>query len=311
MLPILGATLSGRFDVPVTGDEAVLAWIQQPVAHRLQRVFFLGSGVAIPGTSFGVSANVSGLVDAPGLPQFSSLLPGGSVGAVRGVVDAVNDAESGSTIRLGATLASYDIRYIVVPTSAAPSLGNGVATPSAPPPEILLAALSAQSDLHELPSEAGVLIFENTAWTGRVAPAHGRTPPWLRSLLIGVELAMFVLLARGAFRERRRRRAVLRNARFAARLERGAPSLAREFVGLGRTPLSTVVVKSELSTLRRALVIVAIACVLGAALAAKRDDQAASHRQCARRAVDRRVRPSRLGARTRLPGTARGRCHSG
>jgi hypothetical protein len=148
----------------------------------------------------------------------------------------VNDAESGLTIRLGATLAAYDIRYIVVPTSAAPSLGSGVATPAAPPPEILLAALSAQSDLHELPSEAGVLIFENNAWSGRAAAPRASTPAWLRSSLIGVELAMFVLLARWAIRERRRRRAVLRNARFAARGERVARTPAREAVGQGARP---------------------------------------------------------------------------
>jgi len=219
VLPILGASLSGRYDVPATGDEAVLDWIQPPTGHELQRVFYLGSVVAVPGSSFGVSGNVAGLITSPGLPQFPSLLPGGNVLAVASVVNAVNDAESGLTIRLGASLAAYGIRYIVVPTSAAPMLQSSGTTPSAPPPEILLAALSAQSDLHELPSEAGVLIFENTAWTGRGVPLRGGAPAWLRSVLIGVELAVLLGCLRWLVIERRRRRARVRGARRDAHLD--------------------------------------------------------------------------------------------
>jgi GT2 family glycosyltransferase len=219
ILPILGESLSGRYDVPATGDEAVLDWIQPPSSHELQRVFYLGSAVAVPGSSFGVSGNVAGLITSPGLPEFPALLPGGNVRAVAGVVDAVNDAESGLTIRLGASLAAYGIRYIVVPTSAAPMLQQSNATPPAPPPEILLAALSAQSDLHELPSEAGVLIFENTAWTGRGERFSGGTPAWLRSSLIGLELALVLGCLRWLLLERRRRRARARDARAVAHLE--------------------------------------------------------------------------------------------
>jgi GT2 family glycosyltransferase len=219
LLPILGASLNGRYNVPATGDEAVLDWIQAPSSHELQRVFYLGSALAVPGSSFGVSENVAGLITSPGLPQFTALLPGGNVRAVVGVVNAVNDAESGLTIRLGASLAAYGIRYIIVPTSAAPNLQSSDTTPSAPPPEILLAALSAQSDLHELPSEAGVLIFENTAWNGRAELSRGGSPAWLRSALIALELAVILGCLRWLLIERRRRRARARDSRHVARLE--------------------------------------------------------------------------------------------
>jgi hypothetical protein len=227
VLPILGESLSGRYDVPATGDEAVLDWIQSPSGHELQRVFYLGSPVAVPGSTFGVSGDVAGLIASPGLPQFSALFPGGNVRAVAGVVNAVNDAESGLTVRLGASLAAYGVRYIVVPTSAAPALQSSGTTPSAPPPEILLAALSAQSDLHELPSEAGVLIFENTAWNGKAEPFHGGTPSWLRSVLIGVELALLLGSLRWLVVERRRRRARARETRHVTRLERVETPLER------------------------------------------------------------------------------------
>jgi hypothetical protein len=231
LLPILGASLSGRFDVPATGDEAVLDWIQPPSGHEVQRVFYLGSALAVPGTSFGVSGNVTGLITSPGLPQFTSLLPGGNVRAVAGVVDAVNDAESGLTIRLGASLAAYGIRYIIVPTSAAPNLDSSSTTPSAPPPEILLAALGAQSDLHELPSEAGVLIFENTAWNGRAEPFRGGSPAWLRSALIGLELAALLGSLRWLLLERRRRRARARESRHVTRLSRVESAPERQVLG--------------------------------------------------------------------------------
>jgi hypothetical protein len=220
LLPVLGASLTGRYNVPATGDEAVLDWIQSPSGHQLQRVFYLGSSAAVPGSSFGVSGNLAGLITSPGLPQFTSLIPGGNVRAVAAVVNGVNDAESGLTIRLGASLAAYGIRYIIVPTSAAPNLQSSGTTPSAPPPEILLAALSAQSDLHELPSEAGVLIFENTAWSGKAPAYYGGAPAWLRSALIGLEVAIIVGCLRWLLLERRKRRARARESRRVARLER-------------------------------------------------------------------------------------------
>jgi hypothetical protein len=78
-------------------------------------------------------------------------------------------------------------------------------------------ALQAQGDLRQLPTEAGVVAFENAAWTvadsssaTSVVPivrTGGGTPSWLRELGVGGGLLVVVLgVAEGVVRRRRRRR---------------------------------------------------------------------------------------------------------
>ena len=217
LAPIAGASLSGRFDVPASGEESVLNWIHPSSGGLSQRVLYLGDASALPGTPMPVSPDVGALVTVSGLATFTALIPGGNTSALHGIEHALSDAESGSTIRLGRELAPFGIRYVIVPTSSAPRLVGTTATPFAPPPEILLNALNAQSDLHELPNEAGIVIFENTAWTGRVARVHGGLSPVFSEIGVGVELAMILLLARWARRLRRRRKEDERLRRIAAR----------------------------------------------------------------------------------------------
>jgi GT2 family glycosyltransferase len=218
LFPIIGASLNGRFGVPAAGDEEVLNWIQPPTAPLVQRALYLGDATALPGSSLPVSPGVAGVVSSSGLASFTSLFPGGNVAAFSGIVGAIDQAESGATIRLGQSLKAYGIRYVIVPTSAAPRLVGTTSTPEAIPPEILLDALNAQSDFHELPNEAGIVIFENTAWTGRTKPltASG-TSAIIRELGVIVELIMFAAIARFGVFERRRKKARERDERIAAR----------------------------------------------------------------------------------------------
>ncbi len=163
-LPILGATARGRFEVPATGDEAVLAWIGQAPRGEVQRVLFLGDSAALPGTPTSLEVRFRASSPLPG-SRTSRHSAGGNVAAVHAVVIATRAAESGTTVRLGSILARSGIHYLIVPTASAPSLTGSSSAISAPPPQLLLDALTAQSDLHELPNEAGILIFENTDCT--------------------------------------------------------------------------------------------------------------------------------------------------
>jgi len=211
-LPILGATLRGRFDAPATGDEAVLAWIGQAPRGELQRVLFLGDPAALPGTPTSLGGAVAGLVSSPGLPDFTALFPGGNVAAFHAVLAATRAAESGTTVRVGVALADLGIRYLVVPTASAPALTGSASAVVAPPPQLLLDSLTAQSDLHELPNEAGILIFENTDWHGARLATSGGTPAALRSLGVAAELVVIGALGMAELRVRRRRHAA-RHAR--------------------------------------------------------------------------------------------------
>ena len=226
LFPIIGASLNGRFNVPAAGDEEVLNWIHPPAAPLQQKVLYLGDPAALPGTALPVSPGVAGLVASTGLPNFTALIPGGNLSAFNGIKSAVGQAESGATIRLGQALRADAIRYVIVPTSSAPRLVGTTSTPLAVPPQILLDALNAQSDLHELPNEAGVVIFENTAWTGHLnLRGSAGTPPLLREIAVIFELVMFAALIRFGIWARRRRKADERSDRMAAR---SAAALSRE-----------------------------------------------------------------------------------
>jgi hypothetical protein len=78
-----------------------------------------------------------------------------------------------------------------------------------------------------------VLIFENTAWTGKGELLGGGTPAWLRGSLVGLELALALGCLRWLLIERRRRRARVRDARRGAHLDPVERTAELSVVGQG------------------------------------------------------------------------------
>jgi hypothetical protein len=130
---------------------------------------------------------------------------------------ALTRAEAGLTVRLGAELARVGIRYVILPGGVAPTLPGVQAPPWLPPQPSLVQTLQAQGDLRQLPTEGGVLAFEDTAWTVTGSPSDSSvvalatvdrgTPTWLRRLGLAAGLLVTALaVAEGVARRRRRRR---------------------------------------------------------------------------------------------------------
>ncbi|HUY30704.1 MAG TPA: glycosyltransferase family 2 protein [Acidimicrobiales bacterium] len=214
VLPVLGSTPGGRFELASTGYDTVLSWVGAPgTAATKERILWLGDPRALPLVGWQVERGLAAGVSNAGLPDARRLLPASDPGAASAILADVRAAQSGLTIRLGHLVAPDGIRYVVVPSAIAPVLPGVQSATRARAPQVLLDALSAQSDLHELPSEGGIVVFENSAWSARSARAlagSGGTPALLRSagvagaLLGWWALALYFARRRRATRGRRR-----------------------------------------------------------------------------------------------------------
>jgi hypothetical protein len=151
-----------------------------------------------------------------GLPNGERLWPSANPGVGTLVETDLTSAEAGLTVRLGAELARVGIRYLILPGAVAPDLPGVQVSLSAPPPPNLVKTLQVQSDFRELPTEGGVLAFEDTAWSAADSPAPGAvvtramaghtTLALIRELgLAAGLLAVSLAVAEGVARRRKRR----------------------------------------------------------------------------------------------------------
>jgi len=207
LIPVLGGALNGRWGLPGDGYDSVLDWMTgNGTAGGSERVLWLGDPTVLPLPSIEVAPGLAAAVSSGGLPDGSRLFPSPNPGRETALIAAVGAAESGRTVRLGAALASTGVRYVVVPTTLGPLLSGSDGGYVAAPPQILLDGLTAQSDLHELPTEGGALVFENTAWRpgAHLATREGLDPLY-RTLGVAFELVLVGALVVGYALRRRRR----------------------------------------------------------------------------------------------------------
>jgi hypothetical protein len=235
LLPVLGATLPGRFSVPATGYDAVLSFTSgQGQTGSSQRDMWLGDPRALPLVTWQIAPGFSFGISSGGLPNATRLWPSANPGVAQRLASDVEMAEHGTTVRLGALLAPSGIRYLIVPTALAPVLTGEQSAAADPPPTALLEGLAAQSDLRELPAEGGTLVFANTAWhegegiPGAIASPSG-TPSPLRVAGVCLEVACWIVLA-GYYVYRRRRGKPRHSRRSLGRTALAPPSKAVDHV---------------------------------------------------------------------------------
>ncbi|MGD0082258.1 MAG: glycosyltransferase [Acidimicrobiales bacterium] len=214
LAPALGTAFGGRADLPATGFDATSSEFTIPAPHG-SRVLWIGNPRALPGTSFQAGPGLAGFVTTSGLPSLSTVWPVADRGPAVQVSADVVAAEAGTTLQLGTLLAPAGIRYLVVPTAAAPVLTGEQTPPASLPPRGLVLALEDQVDLRQLPEEDGVLVWANTDWVsadgpGSIARPGASSNAVLRGL--GVAAGLVVILAtvgEGVIRRRVPRRRAL------------------------------------------------------------------------------------------------------
>ncbi len=162
LLPVVGAATGGRWGLPAQGVEQPLSFLDRAGPTDVARVLWLGDPRALPLGGWSIEPGLAYALTAEDLPETPQVLTPAGPGPAVLVANAVRLATSGGTVHLGRLLAAAGVRYVVLVEGLAPSTVNSL-TPSvnAPPPPGLQADLLEQDDLHVVPGQVGIGVFEN------------------------------------------------------------------------------------------------------------------------------------------------------
>jgi GT2 family glycosyltransferase len=161
-LPVLVASVSGRWDLPANGYGEATSWMSYRSPGNF-RVLWLGDPAVLPAGAWQLSKGFAYALSENGLGDVTSLWPGSSPGPASTVGAAVRLAESAKTVRLGHLLAPYAVRYVVVVSSLGPSTVGSQSTLSRSLPSDLPTGLARQIDLRQLISQSGFEVFVDDA----------------------------------------------------------------------------------------------------------------------------------------------------
>jgi GT2 family glycosyltransferase len=167
-LPLVAQSGSGRFGLPQVGTPESLGSLAPPTLGGY-RVLWLGEPDALPVAGWSVAPGLAAATTTNSLPDGESPFAPPNAGAAATILNAVNLALRGQTVRLGQLLAPAGISDIVVMTAAAPTLPNLQSVAADPPPANLLPSLRRQSDLSFEAHSPGVTIFANAQFHGIIA----------------------------------------------------------------------------------------------------------------------------------------------
>ena len=160
-LPMLAASLDGRWRMPSRDFATLLSWMPEQVAAGDFRVLWLGAPDVLPLEPWRLTDDLGYGSSRNGVPDTTTLWPGPDGGATGLLADALEVARDGETTRLGALLAPMGVRYIAVPRASAPVQRAAV---RAEPPVGLIDALGGQVDLRLVQTDDSIVLFENAAW---------------------------------------------------------------------------------------------------------------------------------------------------
>jgi hypothetical protein len=179
MLPVLGASFGGRWDLVPSGYAEATTWMSAHEAGGDFRVLWLGDPRVLPGNGWELSPGLAYTVSEDGLPDVTGLWPGSSPGKATAIGNGIRLARDHATVRLGRLLAPYAVRYVVVVDTLAPAI-PGLQTPiSHPAPGDVVGALASQIDMRQVISQGGFDVFQDGAALPlrAVRPTSVASPP--------------------------------------------------------------------------------------------------------------------------------------
>jgi GT2 family glycosyltransferase len=171
IVPFLGSFASGRFDMPTTSVAESLSQLT-PTTAGGYRVLWLGDPSVLPIAGWTVAPGLEAATSTNGLPGGSTLFSPPDSGTSDVIMEAVQTALQGRTVRLGQLLAPAGISAIVVMNSAAPEIAGVQSVPLRPAPAVLVKALENQSDLALELITPSVEVFSNSLFHGIVASTN-------------------------------------------------------------------------------------------------------------------------------------------
>lgn len=186
-LPVLGASLGGRWEMPRGDVRGPLAFIEEETAAVgvPARVLWIGAPDVLPVVGWPLTDGTA-YATTLGLPTSLDLWPPAEEPLGAPVGSALDVALDGGTSRLGRLLGTMGVRYVVVVEQLAPAPFGGV---SAPAPPALLAALAEQLDLEEVEVNPELVVYRNAAWVPTRAEVPTDALPPADSVRAGLEAA--------------------------------------------------------------------------------------------------------------------------
>jgi GT2 family glycosyltransferase len=163
VLPVLVASWGGRFDLPASGYGQATSWMRTHGGAGDFRVLWLGDPRVLPGSGWQIAPGLDYSITEDGLGDATAVWPGSSPGPAARVGQVITLARSGKTVQVGALLAPYAVRYVVVVDSLAPSIPGLQSPVTDPPPPDLEPALLAQLDLRQIIGQGGFQVFVDDA----------------------------------------------------------------------------------------------------------------------------------------------------
>jgi GT2 family glycosyltransferase len=149
-------SVDGRWGMPERDWQSVLAFGQVPGGYR---VLWMGDPLVLPGDP-SLRADGQGFaMTRDGSGSARDLWPAPTGSAMDAVSNVLMLAEDARTVSLGHALAPLGVRYLVVADRAAPG-----APVQGQLPVATLNGLARQRDLIRRRTEAGLALYENTAW---------------------------------------------------------------------------------------------------------------------------------------------------
>jgi GT2 family glycosyltransferase len=170
-LPFLASFGNGRFDLPTTSVAESLSALA-PSSAGGYRVLWLGDPSVLPIAGWSVAPGLEAATSMNGLPGGATLFSPPDSGTSDVIMQAVQSALAGHTVRLGQLLAPAGISTIVVMNSSAPELSGVQTVPLHRAPGVLLSALNNQSDLSLKLQTSSVEVFSNSLFHGIVAATN-------------------------------------------------------------------------------------------------------------------------------------------
>jgi hypothetical protein len=180
LLPVVAGAVSGRWNLPAQGVEQPLSFLDHAAPTGGARVLWLGDPRALPVGGWSIEPGLAYALTPADLPDTSKVLTPAGSGPASLVAHAVQLTTTGGTVHLGRLIASEGVRYVVLVQGLAPStVGSLTPSVNAPPPPGLENQLLAQADLHLVPGDVGISVFQNdeampvTAQRAAPLPAGG------------------------------------------------------------------------------------------------------------------------------------------
>jgi hypothetical protein len=113
-LPMVAAARGGRWNLPNRTLANELAWMPADAGNGSFRTLWIGSPRILPGAGTSLGTNLALATSVDGLTTYTDTIGSPSSSAMQSMIAQLQSAGSGATNRLGAALAPYGVRYIVL-----------------------------------------------------------------------------------------------------------------------------------------------------------------------------------------------------